>query len=390
MKRVVALAVLAVLLLMLCACGKVRQAEKAIDAIGDVTADSGTEIEAAEEAVNALSEKQREQVPNLGVLEQAESEYEAALEVKQEEAAAVAAAEAAIDQIGEVTLDSGEAIRAARAAWDAVGPDQQAQVRNREVLTAAEQTYQALAIQAVTDAINAIGPVTLESGPAIEAARTLYDGFSGAVQSQVANRDVLVQDEQLFSALRVQHVTELIDGIGEVTLSSCDKIDEAEAAYAALTEAEAANVVNAPMLAEARDAYDAMETEARRQVAVKEAQGLLRVTRLDMTPLEAEGVELHFAFVNASEQTIRYVYYGVSFYDADGVIVSKEASGADICERVASGPFARGQGTEETESLWGQGSGREAASVRLVELSIEFEDETVYTFTGEQIAAVME
>ena len=35
---------------------------------------------------------------------------------------------------------------------------------NRETLSAAEQTFDALAIQATTDAINAIGDVTLDSG----------------------------------------------------------------------------------------------------------------------------------------------------------------------------------------------------------------------------------
>ena len=39
-------AILAALLLTLCACGKVRQAEEAIDAIGNVTAESGAQIEA--------------------------------------------------------------------------------------------------------------------------------------------------------------------------------------------------------------------------------------------------------------------------------------------------------------------------------------------------------
>ena len=73
MKRTVALAILAALLLTLCACGKVRQAEEAIDAIGAVTAESGAQIEAAEEAVDALNDRQRGQVPNLAVLEQAQT-----------------------------------------------------------------------------------------------------------------------------------------------------------------------------------------------------------------------------------------------------------------------------------------------------------------------------
>ena len=388
MKRTVALAILAALLLTLCACSKVRQAEEAIDAIGAVTAESGAQIEAAEAAVEALNDKQRDKLPNLTVLEEAQTEYETVLEQQAETAACVKDAETAIDAIGDVTLDSLDAIRAARAAYDAVGPEAQEQVANRETLSAAEQTFDALAIQATTDAIRAIGDVTLDSGEAIRAARELYDGFSGAIQSQVANRDVLVRDEEQYAALRIQHVDELIDAIGEVTLSSEDRIREAEDAYNGLRESEAASVTNHRVLVEARETFDTMEAAARLQVAIDEARGILRVTRLEVKPLEAGGAELHFSFVNESEQTIHYVYYGVTFYDAEGVVISLESTGAEICERVASGPFAHGGGTEDVETLWG-GDGREPASVCLAALSVEYEDGSVYTFSDEQLTAIL-
>ena len=369
MKRTVALAILAALLLTLCACGKVRQA--------------------AEAAVEALNDKQRDKLPNLTVLEEAQTEYETVLEEQAEAEACVQEAENAIDAIGSVTLDSGDAIRAARAAYDAVPEEAREQVTNRETLSAAEQTFDALAIQATTDAINAIGDVTLDSGEAIRAARELYDGFSGAIQSQVANRDVLVRDEEQFSALRVQHVNDLITDIGEVTLSSEDRIREAEDAYNALSESEAAAVTNHRALVEAREAFDTMEAAARLQVAIDDARSRLRVTRLEVKPLEAGGAELHFSFVNESEQTIHYVYYGVTFYDAEGTVISLESTGAEICERVASGLFAHGGGAEETETLWG-GDGREPVSVHLTALSIEYEDGSIYTFTDDQLAAVLE
>ena len=55
MKRTVALAILAALLLTLCAGGKVRQAEEAIDAIGNVTAESGAQIKAAEAEIEQIT-----------------------------------------------------------------------------------------------------------------------------------------------------------------------------------------------------------------------------------------------------------------------------------------------------------------------------------------------
>ncbi len=65
-----------------------------------------------------------------------------------------------------------------------------------------------------------------------------------------------------------------------------------------------------------------MEAAARLQVAIDDARSRLRVTRLEVKPLEAGGAELHFSFVNESEQTIHYVYYGVTFYDAEGTVIS--------------------------------------------------------------------
>ena len=184
-------------------------------------------------------------------------------------------------------------------------------------------------------------------------------------------------------------MNDLITDIGEVTLSSEDRIREAEDAYNALSESEAAAVTNHRVLVEAREAFDTMEAAARLQVAIDDARSRLRVTRLEVKPLEAGGAELHFSFVNESEQTIHYVYYGVTFYDAEGTVISLESTGAEICERVASGPFAHGGGAEETETLWG-GDGREPVSVHLTALSIEYEDGSIYTFTDDQLAAVLE
>ncbi len=62
-----------------------------------------------------------------------------------------------------MTLDSLDAIRAARAAYDAVDPEAQEQVANRETLRRRSRPL-TLAIRATTDAIRAIGDVTLDSG----------------------------------------------------------------------------------------------------------------------------------------------------------------------------------------------------------------------------------
>lgn len=114
----------------------------------------------------------------------------------------------AIDRIGDVTLDSKEAIEAARAAYDALTDAQKVLVSNYETLVTAEKKLAELTNQAAVDdvanVINAIGPVSKDSGSAIQAARAAYNALTDA-QKALVPADVL------------------------------KKLTDAEAAYAALT-----------------------------------------------------------------------------------------------------------------------------------------------------------
>ena len=114
-----------------------------IDAIGEVTLESGDAIEAAREAYDALTDTQKELVKNYEKLTAAEEAYAAMVD-----AAAAKAAEDLIDAIGEVTLESGDAIKAARAAYDALTDTQKELVKNYEKLLAAEELYEELTASA--------------------------------------------------------------------------------------------------------------------------------------------------------------------------------------------------------------------------------------------------
>ncbi len=76
----------------------------------------------------------------------------------------------------------------------------------------------------------------------------------------------------------------------------------------------------------------------------------------------------------------------MTFYDAEGAGDCLEPR-AEICEQ-ASGPFAHGGGTEDAETL-PSGDGREPASACLAALSVEYEDGSVYTFSDEQLTAIL-
>ena len=114
-----------------------------IDAIGEVTLDSGDAIDAARAAYDALTDTQKELVKNYEELTAAEEAYTNLVD-----AAAAKAVDDLIDAIGEVTADSGDAIKAARAAYDALTDTQKELVKNYEKLLAAEELYEELTASA--------------------------------------------------------------------------------------------------------------------------------------------------------------------------------------------------------------------------------------------------
>ena len=220
-----------------------------IDTIGEVTLASEEAITAARAAYEALTETQKEQVTNYNVL--------TAAEARLTDLQAAKAVDDMIDAIGEVTADSGEAVQAARAAYDALTDAQKAEVKNYDVLTAAERRLANLqAILPVEDKIDAIGEVTLDSENAIQAARAAYDALTEAQKAEVRNYDVLTAAEaRLANQKAAKPVEDSINAIGEVTLDSESAIQAARAAYDALTEEQKAEVKNYDKLTAAEGAY---------------------------------------------------------------------------------------------------------------------------------------
>ena len=121
----------------------VAAVKELIDAIGEVTLDSGDAIDAARAAYDELPDAKKALVDNYEKLTAAEEAYTALVD-----AAAAKAVDDLIDAIGEVTADSGDAIKAARAAYDALTDTQKELVKNYEKLLAAEELYEELTASA--------------------------------------------------------------------------------------------------------------------------------------------------------------------------------------------------------------------------------------------------
>ena len=246
-----------------------------IDAIGEVTLDSGDAIDAARAAYDELPEAKKALVDNYEKLTAAEEAYTALVD-----AAAAKAVDDLIDAIGEVTLESGDAIKAARAAYDALTDTQKELVKNYEELTAAEEAYtnlvDAAAAKAVDDLIDAIGEVTADSGDAIKAARAAYDALTDTQKELVKNYEKLLAAEELYEELTAsaaaiaQKAAEEAKQAQEEAEAAQKAAEEAvEAAKAAQEAAEAAAAKAGENNAAAEEARKAAETA---QAAAEAAQ----------------------------------------------------------------------------------------------------------------------
>lgn len=241
-KRYFALLLAALLMLSLCACKskEAKAVDSQIEAIGEVTLESKQAIEAAEAAVKALTEEQRGELDQQPVLDQARKTYEQLL-VEKANQEKIDAVEATIDAIGEVTLESQEAIDTARADFDALSAELQGRVENAAALEAAETALFDAKVAEVDEAIDAIGEVTLKSGPAIKRAVRAYADAEEDVQA-ACKAQVLGDAQDTFTQLRADDAQAAIDAIGEVTLESKEAIDAAREKYDDLSDKEAALV----------------------------------------------------------------------------------------------------------------------------------------------------
>ena len=246
-----------------------------IDAIGEVTLESGDAIDAARTAYDKLPEAKKALVDNYEKLTAAEEAYTALVD-----AAAAKAVDDLIDAIGEVTLESGDAIKAARAAYDALTDTQKELVKNYEELTAAEEAYTALvdaaAAKAVDDLIDAIGEVTADSGDAIKAARAAYDALTDTQKELVKNYEKLLAAEELYeelmasaAAIAQKAAEEAKQAQEEAEAAQKAAEEAAEAAKAAQEAAEAAAAKAGENNAAAEEARKAAETA---QAAAEAAQ----------------------------------------------------------------------------------------------------------------------
>lgn len=167
-----------------------------------------------------------------------------------------------INAIGNVTVNSESAINEAREAFNALSGGAQGFVTNVDVLVNAEGAYIIAKSQQIIAAIDAIGEVTLESGDAINAVADAYNSCHIDVQLAVTNADILEEAKKTFNGLKAAEVDALISAIGKVTLKKKTQIQEAQEAFAALSQEAAELVVGKQTLESAVEQFEQLNKEA--------------------------------------------------------------------------------------------------------------------------------
>jgi len=252
-------------------CNKVNTAKNLIDAIGGVTLESGSDIEAAEAAYDALDSVEKTYVTNYSTLTEAREAYDALVEEAAQNAANKVAAEAVdakIEAIGTVRLteESRTLIETANDAYEDLTPAQKTLVTKLSVLDAAVERYNELAKQ-VSDLneafdVLAVDNIKLADKANIQKLRADYDALdndqkllvSAIGYSEFVKCEVKIAE----SEYNVAHAIEMIDYIGAVTLESRDIIEEAEYVYNNLTQDEKGYVTNYSTLTKARETYNTL------------------------------------------------------------------------------------------------------------------------------------
>jgi hypothetical protein len=209
MKKKILAFFLAGILLVLCGCGAVSEAEEAIAALGDITPDSGEAVGQIQLMLEELSGKQRRKVENLQEFMEKKSTYERMCELLNE-------ADRTIAAIGTVTPDSGEKIAEARDAYDALQADNLTGYVEDvyPILEQAEKTYSVMTelLTAAREAMKNLGnKVNLGSRSALTAAREAVDNAVDQQLGQYLEQEIKTLEamEAEFRQLEATHLYEM-------------------------------------------------------------------------------------------------------------------------------------------------------------------------------------
>lgn len=186
----------------------------------------------------------------------------------------VKATEEAIAAIGTVTIDSLDVLKQADAMYEALG-DKQEKVENYQDLVKAWDAYNNL-LQIISEAeiaLEAISPITPESGEVLEAAWDAYFALEEhGLVSKVPGMSGELRDadaEYNRQCALITDYEEAIAAIGTVTLESHSAIDHAQDAYDVLIREHLTDYTSNIELISAKKTFDDLTIEAAYQQIIQ-------------------------------------------------------------------------------------------------------------------------
>ena len=225
---------------------------------------------------------------------------------KTEEAQAV---DEMILSLGEINEDSETDISEVESAYNELSEREQKSLDNYALLVNARNTYNQIKADAVKEAINDIGTVNEDSGQVLERVRDIYDSLSDSQKGLVGNYSTLTDAEESYGLIQIGIIENLINSIGEVSLSTecAAAIQAAESAYQELDDSLKSKVGNYRILLEAKDRYNSLSP-----------------LQLNSYRIEKSIIGYPELFVDAeniSDKIIKSYVLRIFAYDKDGVPV---------------------------------------------------------------------
>lgn len=194
-----------------------------------------------------------------------------------------------IDAIGKVSLFSYSKINKAEQAVNALEEKDRKYLDNLGLLEEAKKEYGRLLCEDASKKITAIGEVTLESAGKIDEAQLAVSKLDSAQFNSLPEKNIYLKAIDDYATLKAAEVTAIIDAIGTVTLDSKETIDAAKVTYNALDAAAKKKVENYAKIREAEEKLSELEKAEEERLA-KAAIGRLR-TKYD----KVEGITWYYA-----------------------------------------------------------------------------------------------
>ena len=225
-------------------------------------------IEEARTAYDALSDYEKTFIVRLTNLSGSESD----LATLYAEIAEVNALILAITD--PITLADEDYLDEVRNAYDALTEEQQTYVLNYSTLTTAEDDYQTLLdeIAVVIDSIISLeSPVMIAHEADIEEARAAYDALTSEQQLRVTNYSTLTDAETDLATLyaEIAEVNLMISDLNDpITLEDDGEVTEAKEAYEALTEEQKTYIIALPTLDAAVETINVLKADINEVIAL--------------------------------------------------------------------------------------------------------------------------